>query len=287
MPKAKEKLALSFDVECYYQIVAKDHLSMKVSPTDEVVRTTTWIFDELKKYNARASFFFLGNIADNYPELVKRAVEDGHEIGIHGYDHHYINQMSQAEFENEIELGAKAILKAGAKEIVGHRAPAFSIDRKNIWALDVLKTAGMKYDSSIFPIKGSRYGEPNWSTEPSFYSNGIYEIPMSVIHLFGRRVPAMGGGYVRYFPYWWTKFCATRLAKKNLTPITYFHPYEFALSNPILSRFPIDGASDETLKKLKKFNFLQSIGRGKSMRRKLTKMIQDNEAIPLGELLPV
>lgn len=287
MQKSKKKLALSFDVECYYQIVSKDHLSKKVMPTDEVVRTTTWIFDELAKYGGRASFFFLGNIADNYPELVERAVKDGHEIGIHGYDHHYIDHMNETEFTKEIEVAAKAILKAGATKIVGHRAPAFSINRKNIWALDVLKNAGMEYDSSIFPINGSRYGEPNWQVEPGYHSNGIYEIPMSVIDLLGRRIPAMGGGYVRYFPYWWTRFCTRKLAKNKLTPVTYFHPYEFALTKPKLDKFPTDGASDETLRKLKKFNFLQSVGRGKSMRKKLTKMIRENETIPLGELLPV
>ena len=102
----------------------------------------------------------------------------------------------------------------------------------------------------------------------------------------GKRLPAMGGGYVRYFPYAWTRFCAKKVNKENLVPIVYFHPYEFSMSRVKANKLPTEGADAETMKRLKKFNFLQSVGRGKSMRGKLTKMITENQAIPLGDMLP-
>jgi len=265
----KKKLALSFDVECYYQIVAKDFLGEVFEPTDECLVNTNWILDELARHNARATFFFLGNIADKYPSLVQRAQNEGHEIGVHGYDHHYIDKMTRDEFSAETALAIEAIKRAGAKDIVGHRAPAFSINRSNLWALDVLKDAGLKY----------------WTLSPEKYENGIYEIPMSVIDLFGRRLPAMGGGYVRYFHYAWTRFCAKKVNEAGHVPIVYFHPYEFAMERATMKKLPFTPARDGTFKRFRKFNFLQSVGRGKSMRSKLTKMIRENEAVAVGDVL--
>lgn len=48
---------------------------------------TPRILDILAKYNAKATFFPIGKNARHYPDLMKRIVEEGHELGEHGYDH--------------------------------------------------------------------------------------------------------------------------------------------------------------------------------------------------------
>lgn len=125
------RLALSFDVECYYQIVAKDFLGRAIPPTDEVLKNTSWILDLLGEAGKKATFFFLGNVADRFPELVQRAVSEGHEIGVHGDVHDYVRDMDQPQFRAEIERGMSKIRAAGAQRIAGHRATAFSISRRN------------------------------------------------------------------------------------------------------------------------------------------------------------
>ncbi len=48
---------------------------------------TPWILDELKKYNAKASFFCIGKNVIAYPEVYKRIIEEGHSVGNHSHNH--------------------------------------------------------------------------------------------------------------------------------------------------------------------------------------------------------
>ena len=290
MPQSKQepahgdRLALSFDVECYYQIVAKDYLGKAIAPTREVLDNTSWILDLLKSYGKKATFFFLGNVAEAYPELVRRAVAEGHEIGVHGDIHDYVRDMDQSQFRAEIERGMKKIRAAGAERIAGHRATAFSISRTNLWALDTLRDLGVEYDSSIFPFQGERYGIADWPRQPGMTAAGIPEVPLSVVEIGGRKLPCMGGGYVRYFPLAFTRWCAKKLHSEGLTPVCYFHPYEFESRKPAFAASQLKDVDDAKLRQLKRFNRMQGIGRGKPMRRKLEALVRDFDVVPVGAL---
>jgi len=281
--KKRQPLALSFDVECYYQIVTKDFLGRAIAPTPEVLVNTNWILDLLNENSARATFFFLGNVAENYPELVRRAVAEGHEIGVHGDVHDYVRDMDQTQFRTEITRGMAKIHAAGADRIVGHRATAFSITRDNLWALDTLHELGLTYDSSIFPFEGNRYGIQDWPRQPGMTDAGIVEVPMSVVDINGRKMPCMGGGYVRYFPLAFTRWCAARLHDEGLTPICYFHPYEFG-RKPVFSSTELNGADRDAVRRLRRFNLMQGIGRGRPMRRKLEWLVKHYHVMPVGAL---
>lgn len=281
---AVPRLAVSFDVECYYQIVAKDYLGRAIPPTEEVLSNTHWILDLLERYEKKATFFFLGNVAERYPELVRRAVDQGHEIGVHGDVHDYVRDMDQAEFRAEIERAMTKIRAAGADRIVGHRATAFSIGIDNLWALDTLRDLGISFDSSIFPFAGKRYGIPDWPRTPVMTGAGIHEIPMSVVTVGGRRFPCMGGGYVRYFPLAYTRWCANRLHREGLTPVCYFHPYEFESRKPHFPRAELDALGRRQARRLARFNLMQGIGRGLPMRRKLEHLVSQYDVVPIGAL---
>lgn len=277
-------LALSFDVECYYQIVSKDYLGRAIAPTEEVLTNTNWILDLLAKHGKKATFFFLGNVAERYPELVRRAAEEGHEIGVHGDIHDYVRDMNEPQFRAEIERGIKKIRAAGAKRIAGHRATAFSIGRNNLWALETLRDLGIEYDSSIFPFEGERYGVPDWPRRPGMTEAGIAEVPLSVVSVGRRKIPCMGGGYVRYFPLAFTRWCANRLHREGLTPVCYFHPYEFESRKPAFSEADLEGVDSDKARRLKRFNLMQGIGRGRPMRRKLEKLVREFDIVPVGTL---
>lgn len=277
-------VALSFDIECYYQVVAKDFLGRALAPTPEVATNTNWILDLLEENNVKATFFFLGNVAEHYPELVRRAVIEGHEIGVHGDVHNYVGDMDEQQFRVEITRGMAKIRAAGADRIVGHRATAFSITRNNLWALDTLRDLGIEYDSSIFPFQGRRYGIPDWPRGPGMTEAGIPEVPMSVVAIGRRKVPCMGGGYVRYFPTGFTRWCASRLHGNGLTPICYFHPYEFETNKPCFSGRILAGADPAAIAKLKRFNRMQAFGRGYPMRRKLEWIVKHYKIVTIGAL---
>lgn len=60
--------------------------------------------DLLSQYDGKATFFFLGSRVPYYPETVKKIVEQGSEIGIHGYNHPDLTTLTADEIHAEIDL---------------------------------------------------------------------------------------------------------------------------------------------------------------------------------------
>ena len=74
------------------------------------------ILKTLEKYGVRATFFVIGQNADNYPDALRMAVSLGHEIGNHTYTHRSILKKGQKEIKDEIERAEEKILSVcGAK----------------------------------------------------------------------------------------------------------------------------------------------------------------------------
>jgi polysaccharide deacetylase family protein (PEP-CTERM system associated) len=274
---------LSFDIECYYQIVAKDFLGRRLAPTAEAERNTEWILEALARAGVKGTFFTLGNMARAFPDLVRRIAAEGHELALHGDEHHYITRMTPGQFKAEIARGMKAIEDASGVRVKGHRAPAFSIVKETIWALDVLRELGFAYDSSIFPIKGRRYGIPDAPRRAWRLVNGLVEVPMTAIDIRGRARPAAGGGYVRHFPYAFTHRAMARCAAEGRPAITYFHPHEFQAGIPRISFMEAPLSPTMRLRLLK--NALsQGHGRGPGMRRKFERLLAEFAFEPIGAI---
>lgn len=114
---------------------------------------TPKVLDILKKENVKATFFVIGKHVEKYPDLVKRAYEEGHYIANHGYDHNNkILYKSKESFINEIIKTDKAIGKAIGKENYsarvfrfpnGYMAPLYKEQKK--MATSLLKSIGYTY----------------------------------------------------------------------------------------------------------------------------------------------
>ena len=64
---------------------------------------TAQLLDGLKERGVPVTFFFLGEMADYNPKLVKRAYEEGHEIACHTWNHPNLTGCSASEIRKEIE----------------------------------------------------------------------------------------------------------------------------------------------------------------------------------------
>jgi len=158
--------ALTIDVEDYFQV----HAFSKVIKCDDwegyecrIERNTDRLLEILDSVTQKVhgTFFVLGWIADRYPDLVRKIQKEGHEIACHGYAHELIYNQSKEEFREDIRK-AKAILEdIAGSEVIGYRAPSYSITTKSQWAFEILMEEGFKYDSSVFPIRHDFYGFPN------------------------------------------------------------------------------------------------------------------------------
>jgi len=119
--------------------------------------------------------------------------------------------------------------------ITNYRAPSYSITEGSLWAWEVLLSLGIKYDSSIFPIKHDVYGVPNaprFPFEVKVNGGKLIEFPLSTVRMFGTNIPIAGGAYLRLYPLWFIRKAIQRLNRAGKPVIIYFHPWEFDECQP-------------------------------------------------------
>jgi polysaccharide deacetylase family protein (PEP-CTERM system associated) len=219
----------SVDVEDGISIAMRDAFGKTIPQTDRVVSNTILVLELLSKYNVKGTFFTLGQVAEKFPDLIKRIANEGHELAVHGYDHWQFFKMTPEMAFDELSRAKKLIEDLSGQQVFGHRAPAFSIFPETKWGLDVVAEAGFTYDSSIMPCKTGRYGWVGFPkdivTVETAQGNKLIEVPMTVDQVFHREIPVCGGGYLRLFPKWLTHRSFKRVLKKRPV-IVYMHPYE-------------------------------------------------------------
>ena len=153
----------------------------------------------LDEQRIKGTFFVLGWVADQVPQLVKRIAALGHEVACHGYSHELIYRQTPGVFAEETRRAKTLLEDLTGMPVIGYRAASFSITPRSRWALDTLIEQGFLYDSSIFPVRHDRYGMPGADRARRVYvhapSGGrIAEFPMSTAAFGPVRVPVSGGG---------------------------------------------------------------------------------------------
>jgi polysaccharide deacetylase family protein (PEP-CTERM system associated) len=232
--------ALSIDVEDYFQVSAlADHFPRQEWATIpcRIEQNVDRILDRLADRGVVATFFVLGWIATRYPQLVRRIVDDGHELASHGYGHERASAMTPEAFRTDITRAKTLLEDISGMRVLGYRAPSFSLGTTNPWAHTVIAEAGYRYSSSVYPVKHDHYGLPNaprfpWKPDVG-PTTSLTEIPISTVRWGGRNWPAGGGGWFRFLPYAMSKWQITRINHNDARPaIFYFHPWEIDPGQP-------------------------------------------------------
>ncbi len=221
-----------FQVEAFYGVIPREEWPVRQS---RLMMNMLKILDLLDEYDVKATFFILGWIAERYPHLVAMMKSRGHEIASHGYGHDSLKRLDKESFRADIIRSQEAIRNAASVEVTGYRAPTFSAESKREWIWETLVELGFEYDSSIYPIKHDLYGEPDAPQYPYEMktSNGsLLEIPPTTYTMFGKRLPACGGGSFRLFPYWYTKRAICAYNSKGYPAMIYLHPWEIDPAQP-------------------------------------------------------
>lgn len=231
--------ALTIDVEDWFQVSAlAPHIPRASWERAEchVESNVDRLLAALERHRAKATFFTLGWIAERYPAMVCRIVAAGHELASHGYGHLRASDQSRAEFFDDVSR-AKAILEdLGGIAVTGYRAPSFSIGQGNLWAFDVLRDAGYRYSSSVYPVRHDHYGMPDAPRTPFVTASGLIEIPLSTVRFAGRNWPAGGGGWFRLLPYVASRALIRNVNRRLSQPaIFYMHPWEIDPGQPRVS----------------------------------------------------
>ena len=233
---------------------------------------TEKVLDLFSEMNIRATIFVVGDVAKNHPEIINKAVKDGHEIGLHSHKHIPLQLLTPDEFEQEL-TGAKTLLQEiSGQEINGFRAPTMSLTHKTRWAVPILKRVGFTYSSSVLPAKNPLYGWDGLPRHPFRWLNSVIELPCPVTNILGFTIPYLGGAYFRLFPSIIRKMGVRRSSYGEVL-WTYCHPWEF---DPDEKYYQLENVGRSTSR-------IAWIGR-KGMENKMRDFLKDASSQTLGDI---
>lgn len=268
--------ALSVDVEDFFHVSAFRPYIKRSDWTryplrlEQSLATTMALLDAA---GAKATFFWLGWAAERLPRLVKQLASQGHEIASHGFHHVRVHEQTPGEFRDDVRRTRNVLQELIGEAVIGYRAASYSIDERNLWALDVLAEEGYRYSSSIYPIRHDHYG---MRTAPRFVfrprESGVIEVPVTTVELGPLRLPSGGGGYFRLLPYFWTRWSLSRVTSREKQPVVfYFHPWELDPGQPRIA-----GIDVRT-----RFRHYVNL---RSFEAKLTRLVRDFRWAPLRQV---
>ncbi len=196
----------------------------------------------LAAYGVKATFFTLGWLAEQRPDLVRFLVDEGHEIASAGYLPQDVRRLTREQFREDLRRAGVALQQAGAPRVVGYRCALGWLSAADRWVLDVLIEEGYRYDASMRP--------PLWSLRGNgrcrylhLYENAqgsLWELPPPTARVCGFNIPVAGGNYLRQLPQWFTHRGFQRWTFDTSEPfVLYFHPWELDQELPRINNMGV------------------------------------------------
>lgn len=232
---------LTINLEDYYQVGAFNRQIQRnrwQRFESRVEFTTDRTLELLAKHQATATFFVLGWIAEQYPQVVRKVADAGHEVAVRGFYHRTVKDMTPDEFRADVVRTRSVVEAATGRRLNGYRVADGWFDANDLWALDVLAELGFVYDSSIAPMGKTFTEDPRRLTPHEHRSEDktILEMPVSTGRVLGIRVPVAGGNYLRQLPRWLTSRAAAKWVRLQPNPLlAYFHTWELDVEQPQLT----------------------------------------------------
>lgn len=213
----------------YYPIERWNQISSRVE------EPTLWLLEEFAKKDLKATFFVLGYIAERHPNLIRTIWSQGHEIGIHGYDHGLVFKRSPEEFEKDIKMALNAVERAVGFKPNIYRAPSFSMTKETTWGWSILAKNGISKDSSLFAAPRVDGGHTSIPESPFCFrvedDLEITEYPILPKRIGPLRIPFTGGGYFRLLP---LKVLVNWIKESSTPIIFYVHPRDLDVEQPVI-----------------------------------------------------
>jgi polysaccharide deacetylase family protein (PEP-CTERM system associated) len=252
-PSAATPYLFSIDLEDVRQMIPEGE---RFPP--RVEENTLSFLDFLKRHGAYCTFFVVGDVMRSYPELVKRIVDEGHELACHTDRHIPLDKLGPDGFRKDLENWLETAERFGLPRATGFRAPTFSLTGQTPWAHGVLKEFGFGYSSSVLPARNPLFGWPGFG-QHARHMDGILEIPMNLASLAPMQVPFGGGVYFRVLPWFLVRHFFLRGKSMGQVILGYFHPYDVDTAQ---ERFMHPGINGSRI-----MNFLMYVGRDRVLTR--------------------
>lgn len=219
--------ALSVDVEDWY------HDGGDAPAQERVTINTERLLELFAATGVRATFFFLGEVAERTPGLVRQVAARGHEIGSHGFHHRPLRDVLWREFRADVERSVRTLEDILGTPVYGFRAPYLSIKAGVRWPIEVLAEVGLRYDSSIVPIDRPPGLELVCPRAPFRHHNGLWEAPVGALPLGPFwHLPLANGSGMRLLPPRLFRHCVDRFEREVGAGVFYLHPWELDTESP-------------------------------------------------------
>ena len=262
-------LGIDFE-EWYHPELIQKNIEIK-NKESKVVKGIDKILDWLRKNDVYATFFMVGELLKENPELIDKITQNEHEIAFHSMYHKNLNLQNKEIFSQELS----DFQKLTQNKSIGFRAPTFSLNNSSSWVLDVLTENNYQYDSSIVPAKTQLYGMPNAETKPYKISKNnlennskdgkMIEFPLLTTKILGKKIPAAGGFYLRALPLKFIYNAIKYNSSMNVPSSFYIHSWELTpefmpklqlpWKDKFITYYNLKNALPKMTKLLEKFEF--------------------------------
>ena len=262
-------LGIDFE-EWYHPELIQSNFEIK-NKESKVVKGIDKILDWLRKNDVYATFFMVGELLKENPELIDKITQNEHEIAFHSMYHKNLNSQNKEIFSQELS----DFQKLTQNKSIGFRAPTFSLNNSSSWVLDVLTENNYQYDSSIVPAKTQLYGMPNAETKPYKISKNnlennskdgkMIEFPLLTTKILGKKIPAAGGFYLRALPLKFIYNAIKYNSSMNVPSSFYIHSWELTpefmpklqlpWKDKFITYYNLKNALPKMTKLLEKFEF--------------------------------
>jgi len=228
---ATPRAALSVDLEFFSHIPAYRNANEGADREAVGLEQVAWLRERFAERDAFGTFFTVSEVADSYPAEIAPLADDGHEIASHTHTHRHLSEISAADRREEFVRSKRLLEDICDTDVVGFRAPSFDIADDHF---EMLADAGYDYDSSVVPCRSipGWYGGEHDAERPCLASAvdadapaDLAEVPVSVMP--GLRLP-LTGTWIRFFGVHYTLLGMRWLARRDIAPVLYVHPWELA-----------------------------------------------------------
>ncbi len=236
MPEREGSFLLGVDVEDVRTMVENGK-----TYAERVPANMQRFFEFFERHGVRTTFFFVGDVARRYPDLVREALQHGHEIASHGSEHIPLDRLGPDRFRRDVEQSLADLAAAGADRVLGFRAPTASLVAETQWAYEILAEYGFTYSSSVLAARNPLYGWPGFGTDFRRMDSGIWELPISLTSLPALNIPFCGGVYFRVLPLVLVRALFRREFARGRPVLGYIHPYDVDVEQEHFMHPELDG----------------------------------------------
>lgn len=214
----KKVAFFTMDVESFYDTSCIRAKNISSDERYDCAICVKQFLNFLNQRKIKATLFLTVSFLPRCKEVIKQAIEDGHEIALHCLNHDVVTSQDLDEFEGDILIAKQIIKKELGIDVKGFRFPCFHFNNDY---LKIIKKNGFLYDSSSVGKVGKSYIKVN---DVVSYQDEFYEfspIRKDVLNI-------SGGGWLRLYPWPGVYRRLKSYIKKHDAYLFYLHPFEIS-----------------------------------------------------------